>query len=80
MALIKVLSTRLQNQAMPKLASSLWQSFGRPLPAIASAILLALLAVQGESWAIRQGPLLPFASCIADFSTDADALPVSILH
>jgi hypothetical protein len=80
MAFIKVLLTRLHDQAMSGLASSLWQSFGRPLAAIASAILLALLVVQAESWAIRQGPLLPFASCIADFSTDADALPVSILH
>jgi len=61
-------------------ASALGQFVCGPLATIAGAILFLLVIVQGESWAIRQWPPLLPTSCIADYSTDAGALPVSILH
>lgn len=67
----------------------LWRLLGRPLATIAGAILVATIVVQGESWAIRQAPLLltarsialaPDAECLPADSADDAALPVAILH
>ena len=64
-----------------------WRRVGRTLALIASAILAAIVIVHGESWAIRQAPLLtdsamtlPVAGCIPDEAAEIAALPVAILH
>ncbi len=70
------------------LAPALGRHIGRTLAMIAGAILAAIVVVHGESWAIRQAPLLlsdaamglPMAGCIADDAADALALPIAILH
>jgi hypothetical protein len=87
---MKKLSTMLHDNAGRELATSLWRYIGRPLATIVGAIVVAIVIVQAESWAIRQGPLLlsaadanalaPGDDCIPDYSTDAGALPVSILY
>jgi hypothetical protein len=87
---MKKLSTMLHDKAGRELATALWRYIGRPLATIAGAIVVAIVIVQAESWAIRQGPLLLSAAdanaiasgddCIPDYSTEAGALPVSILY
>jgi len=87
---MKKLSTILRDKAGRELAIALWQYIGRPLAMIAGVIVVAIVIAQAESWAIRQGPLLlsaadanalaPGDDCIPDYSTDAGALPVSILY
>ena len=64
-----------------------WRRIGRTLALIASAILAAIVMFHGESWAIRQAPLLtdsatamPLAGCIPDEAAEIAALPVAILH
>ncbi|HKN10403.1 MAG TPA: hypothetical protein VJ376_13100, partial [Pseudomonadota bacterium] len=59
-----------------------WRRVGRTLALIASAILAAIVIVHGESWAIRQAPLLtdsaiavPVAGCIPDEAAEIAALP-----
>jgi hypothetical protein len=68
---------------------TLWRHVGRPVVTIASGILLAIVIVHGESWAIRQAPLLPTASviapsaaagCIPEDNPATGELPVAILH
>jgi hypothetical protein len=80
MAIMKTLSTMFHDTTRRKLASALRHYITGPLATIAGAIVFVLVLAQGESWAIRQGPLMPSASCISDYSTDGEALPVSILH
>ena len=85
---MKKLSTMLHDKAGRELATALWRYIGRPLATIAVAIVVVIVIVRAESWAIRQGPLLlcaadanalaPNDECIPDYSTDAGALPVSI--
>jgi hypothetical protein len=66
----------------------LWRSIGRPFLTIAIGILVAVGIVHGESWAIRQAPLLltgeetysQDASCVPDESAGDGMLPVAILH
>ena len=87
---MKKLSTMLHYKAGRELAAALWRYIGRPLATIAGAIIVVIVIVRAESWAIRQGPLLPSAAnanafargedCVPDYSPDAGALPVSILH
>lgn len=87
---MKKLSTMLHGKAGRELAIELWQYIGRPLATIAGAIAVAIVVAQAESWVIRQAPLLlsaadanalaPSDDCIPDHSTDAGALPVSILY
>jgi hypothetical protein len=71
------------------LAPFLWRCIGRLLATVAGGILLTIVLVYGESWAIRQAPLLlidsatdvsPVAGCIPEDSPDAEALPLAILH
>ncbi len=86
----RIESKLVHDKAGRQLATVLWRRIGRPLATIAGAIAVAIVIVQAESWAIRQGPLLlPAAEanalassddCIPDYSTDPGALPVSILY
>ncbi len=66
-----------------------WRHIARPVVTIASGILLAIVIVHGESWAIRQAPLWPApsavttspaAGCIPEDNPDTGVLPVAILH
>jgi hypothetical protein len=86
---MKKLLTMLYDAARHIRVPALWRHVGRPLVAIAGALLLAILIVHGESWAIRQAPELLTPSAIAtsegatrmpEDSPDAGALPVAILH
>jgi hypothetical protein len=77
---MKKLSTLFHGTTRRELASALWHFIAGPLATTVSAIFFVLVLAQGESWAIRQGPLVPSASCISEYSTDGEALPVSILH
>jgi hypothetical protein len=77
---MKTLSTMFHDTTRRELASALWHFIAGPLATTAGAIFFVLVLAQGESWAIRQGPLVPSASCISDYGTDGEALPVSILH
>jgi hypothetical protein len=86
---MKKLQTRLDDDARQDRASLLWRYIGRSLATIASGILLAIVIVHGESWAIRQAPflltdsataLMPGAGCVPEDNPDAGALPVAILH
>jgi hypothetical protein len=77
---MKTLSTMFHDTTRRELASALWHFIAGPLTTIASAVFFVLVLAQSESWAIRQGPLVPSASCISEFSTDGEVLPVSILH
>lgn len=64
------------------LGALLWRYLGRPLAIIAGGILVAVIIVHGESWAIQQAPLL-FSfndGCLPGDSADDGALPVAILH
>jgi hypothetical protein len=87
---MKKLSTMLHYKVGRELVTALWRYIGRPMARIAGAIVVVIVIVQAESWAIRQGPLLLSAAdanalassddCIPAYSTDAGALPVSILY
>jgi len=87
-AILKKLTTMTDHDANRDPAPASWRHIGRLLATIAGAILVAIFIVHGESWAIRQGPLLPangatvlpMAGCIPDEGADATALPVAILH
>jgi hypothetical protein len=86
---MKKLTSILDDAAKHDLAPVLWRCIGRPLATITGAILLAIVIVHGESWAIRQAPLLhsdgaiagsPIVGCIPEGGADGGALPVAILH
>lgn len=70
-------------------ATVLWRYLGKLAAVTAGGILIALIIIHGESWAIQQAPLLltdsalagsPDPGCSPDDSADAGALPVAILH
>jgi hypothetical protein len=69
-------------------AGSFWKSIGKALLTSAFGILAAIGIVQGESWAIRQAPLLltgeetysQDAGCLPDENAGDGMLPVAILH
>jgi hypothetical protein len=86
---MKELATMLHDNGRRALAALRWRYLGRPLAMIAGGILLAIIIVHGESWAIQQAPLLlgnnsialsPHADCLPRDSVDDGALPVAILH
>jgi hypothetical protein len=86
---MKKLRTMLDHNAGQDRAPFRWRGIGRSLATIASGILLAIVIVHGESWAIRQAPFLltdsattltPLAGCVPENNSDAGALPVAILH
>jgi len=86
---MRKVTTVLDGGADHHLAPVLWRYVGRPLVTIATGILLTIVIVHGESWAIRQAPSLladraiaasPIAGCIPEDDADAAALPVAILH
>jgi hypothetical protein len=86
---VKKLLTMLHHVIERSPIPAIWRHIGRPLVTIASGILLAIVIVHGESWAIRQAPLLPApsavttsqaAGCIPEDNPEAAVLPVAILH
>jgi len=85
---MKELMQILHDGASRDAAGSLWRSIGRPLLTIAIGILVAVGIVRGESWAIRQAPLLitgeetysQDAGCVPAENAGDGMLPVAILH
>jgi len=86
---MRKLTPVLDDDAGHDQAPLLWRYIGRPLVTIVSVILLTIVIVHGESWAIRQAPLLlsdraivvsPSAGCRPEEGADDGALPVAILH
>ena len=65
------------------------QQIARSLLAIAIGALAVGVIVQGESWAIREAPLLPTSAarahshdgdCVPDDSAEDGMLPIAVLH
>ena len=84
----RVMDTQ-RNEAKPSTANGAGHPIARTLLAIAVGILALGVIMQGESWAIREAPLLiaqtarvysPNARCVPDDHPDDGVLPVAILH
>ncbi len=78
-----------RNEAKPSTANGAGHPIARTLLAIAVGILALGVIMQGESWAVREAPLLiaqtapvdsPNAGCVPDDHPDDGVLPVAILH
>ena len=78
-----------RNEAKPSTANGAGHPIARALLAIAVGILALGAIMQGESWAIREAPLLiaqtaPMysrnAGCVPDDHPDDGVLPVAVLH
>ncbi len=74
--------------ALPTPARPVRRGRGRAMLAIAGAMLVAVLIVRGESWAIQRAPLLladpavaaaTEGGCAPD-NAEAGAMPVAVLH
>jgi hypothetical protein len=86
---MKKLTPVLDDDAEHDVAPLLWRYIGKPLATIASVIVLTIVIIDGESWAIRQAPLLlsdsamavsPIAGCSPEEGAEDVPLPVAILH
>jgi hypothetical protein len=86
---MKKLQTMLDAAARHDRAPLPWRYIGRSLAMIVCGILLAIVIVHGELWAIQQAPFLltdsgtaltPIAGRVPEYNPDAGALPVAILH